>query len=161
LGLRVRSNARRLLEWLLVALLVLVLIGAFVHYSRSVQIQAELSAIKSTVGALRVALVVDHLKQQAAALKTVSDARVNPFQLLGRVPGNYVGEVTLSQSSLVPPGGWVFAPDCVCVGYRPQDASALDGAPVDGLVWFEVRRNHGLLQLFPKENYQIYGVPVE
>jgi len=157
----VRPDWGRPLEWLTVASLLLALIGAFVHYSRSVQNQAELSAIKSTVGALRVAMVVEHLRQQAASSKNASDAGVNPFKLLSQSPASYVGEVVLAQSSLVPPGGWLFAPDCVCVGYRPQDASALDGAPVDGLVWFEVRRNHGLLQLFPKENYQIYGVPVE
>ncbi|PJC16261.1 MAG: hypothetical protein CO066_02805, partial [Comamonadaceae bacterium CG_4_9_14_0_8_um_filter_60_18] len=65
-GAQQNLNWRRPVEWLAMALLLLVLIGTFVHYSRFVQSQAEVAAIKSTVGALRTALVVEHLRRQVA-----------------------------------------------------------------------------------------------
>ena len=154
-GAQQNLNWRRPVEWLAMALLLLVLIGTFVHYSRFVQSQAEVAAIKSTVGALRTALVVEHLRRQVAVGSEPQSSGANPFKLLGKAPTNYIGELSRAQTDATLQGVWVYAPDCPCVGYRPRDDQALDSPVADPFIWFEVVGGDGLLQLKAREVYRL------
>lgn len=146
------------------ALLVLALMTAFVHYSRFVRGQAELAAVQTTVGALRTALVVEHLRRQVAGMGT-SDITLppafNPFELLGQKPTRYVGSVQRQTATNVAPGSWVYDPQCPCVGYRPFDDRWFESPVDDALMWFQVTGMPGVLQLVAKEKYRWNNEPVE
>lgn len=146
---------RRLTEWLAMAVLLLALIATFVHYSHYVRGQAELAAVKTTLGALRTALVVEHLRQQLLARQEPElPMDFNPFKLLAQTPATYIGVMSHAQSQGATPGVWVYAPECPCVGYRPQDALWLDSPVYDSLIWFEVTGIPGVLQLKAREKYR-------
>jgi len=147
-------SLRRPIEWLLMAVLIMVLLAVFMRYVRQVQGQSELAAIKSTVGTLRTALVIDHLRRQVLPTnaQTAPPTR-NPFELVKQKPGNYFGVVSQTQSASVPPGSWVFVDSCACVGYLPLDGLWLDSPSSDPLIWFDVTGAPGVLQLVPKERY--------
>lgn len=69
---------------------------------------------------MRSAFVLDHLRLMARGEGyTVASMQHNPFELLEHYPGNYVGVLSASQEAVAPAGGWLFDPQCVCVGYRP------------------------------------------
>jgi len=152
-------------EWLTLALLVLILMGVFVRYAREVRAQSELAAIRSTVGALRTALVVEHLRQQVAGAATpappTSALAVNPFELVDKLPAGYLGALRQGDAGRAPAGSWVYAPDCPCVGYRPLDPVWLEGTSSDGWVWLAMTRNEAVLQLHTKENYRWRGEKVD
>jgi len=146
---------RRPTEWLLMAVLVVVLLMVFMKYVRQVQGQSELAAIKTTVGALRTALVIDHLQRQMVTAKgQVSPPTSNPFELVKQTPGNYLGVVSKDQAASVPPGSWVFVESCTCVGYLPLDNLWLDSPSSDSMIWFEVTGRPGVLRLVPVEKYR-------
>ena len=96
LGATTRSSAPNWLqpvEWLLMEMVISVLIVSFLHFAQKTKGQAELAVIKSTVGALRTAFVIDHIQQQAqSASGPAARARLNPFDLVQQRPGNYRGE---------------------------------------------------------------------
>jgi len=146
---------RRPGEWLLMALLIVILLLVFMRYVRQVQGQSELAAIKSTVGSLRTALVIDHLQRQVSPGKdpNMLSAR-NPFELVKQKPVNYLGVVSKAQAASVPPGSWVFEENCPCVGYQPLDDLWLDSPSSDAMIWFEVTGMPGVLQLVPVEKYR-------
>ncbi len=101
----------RMLEWSLLAAVVAVLVLLFAGEVRVTKGQGELAAVKSTLGALRTALVIDHLQKKVmAGSSPVAQAQRNPFELLQRQPANYAGEVTPAQAVAAPPGSWVFDP---------------------------------------------------
>jgi len=153
-------NWRLPVEWLALALLLLVLMAVFLRYAREVHGQTELAAIRSTVGALRTALVVEHLRQQVAGGSGVAAAKaasVNPFDLVGKLPVGYAGAQSRLEAQRAPAGSWVFAPDCGCVGYRPLDDAWLEATSSDGWVWFALTRRDAVLQLHTKENYRWRG----
>ena len=85
-------TARRLVEWSILVIVVLLLAGIFGQQVRTVQAQAELAAVRSTLGALRTALVIDHM---IATIRTggpsVASPQRNPFLLMDPVPANYAG----------------------------------------------------------------------
>lgn len=140
------------------AVLLLVLTLTFVHYSRAVREQAEVAAFKATVGALRTALVVDHLRQQVVSAREPGvRPDLNPFTRLSQPPSNYAGSVLRVHSRTVAPGTWIYAPDCQCVGYRPQDDASLSGLADDPLIWLALSRISGVLQLVPREKYLWYN----
>ncbi len=148
-------SGRRLTEWALMALLLLGLTLSFVRYSQNVRGQAELAALKTTLGSLRTALVVEHLRRQVAAHEGAAlPSPGNPFTLLESPPANYVGVVNRAQSRSVANGAWLFAPDCPCVGYRPLDDQWLDSPVDDPLIWFAVTGSPGVLQLVAEEKYR-------
>jgi len=146
---------RRPGEWLLMALLIMVLLLVFMRYARQVQGQSELAAIKTTVGALRTALVIDHLQRQVLRTneRALQPAR-NPFELVKQKPANYFGVVGKAQTASVPPGSWVFEEDCPCVGYQPQNDLWLDSPSGEPMIWFRVTGVQGVLQLVPVEKYR-------
>lgn len=148
----------RVVEWSLVAGLILVLWLVFAWQMRVLQGQAELSAIKTTLGALRTALVIDHLRKSVAFEDaSAALAQHNPFELVQRYPSNYLGEMSRDQAEASPTGGWVFDPDCVCVGYLPIYAEWFDSPSGDLMAWFRVLGESGPLQLTAKENYLWQG----
>lgn len=145
----------RTVEWLLMVVLVSVLMVFFVHFAQQTKGQAELAAIKSTVGALRTAFVIEHIRQQARPVSgPIEPIHLNPFERVQQRPGNYRGEMDAVQAADVPPGSWLFVPSCPCVGYRPLDDQWLNSSSSDPLIWFKVVGMPGVLQLVPREKYR-------
>lgn len=149
---------RRSAEWSLLVVTILVLIGVFGQQFRVVQAQGELAAIKSTVGALRTALVIDHLKHAVGpGPQFVGISQRNPFLVLDHIPANYAGVLIELNAEAVPPGNWVFDSFCHCVGYQPMYPYALDGARDAAMVWFRVSDPPGPLQITPLQAYRWQG----
>ena len=149
----------RMVEWLLVTTLIVTLVVVFMHQARVVQRQAELAAVRSTLGALRTALVFQYLQQQTqVAGQTVVIEQRNPFELLQRRPANYAGEIAGHQAADVAPGSWVFDAECVCIGYLPQDTTGFINPSGDAMAWYQVDGALGShLQLTPREAYVWQG----
>lgn len=149
---------QRLVEWSLVALLVGALVIAFLHQVRVVQRQAEFANIRTTLGALRTALVMQHLQAQMPGQNpSVALMQRNPFDLLAQRPVNYRGVIQAKNLAMVPTGGWVFEPICGCVGYVPLDAAEFDSASGDAVAWFVVNTSALPFQLSAKEAYVWQG----
>ena len=144
----------RLAEWSFVAGTIVVLALVFVRQVRVVQGQGELAAVKSTLGALRTALVIDHLhKSVSLGTGLVASAQRNPFELLQRRPVNYLGEMTRDGAEMAPAGSWVFDAVCACVGYRPIYVQWFDSPSGDVMAWYQVSGAPGPFQLTAKEAY--------
>ena len=72
----------RIVEWSLLAAVIVLLVLLFARQVRVIQGQGELAAVKSTLGALRTALVLDHLRQNVQSGKApVGFTQRNPFEL--------------------------------------------------------------------------------
>jgi len=138
---------------------VIVVLGlVFARQVRVLQGQAELAAVKTTLGALRTTLVIDHLQKSVVAGNSpVALAQRNPFELLQRQPVNYRGEMTPAAAAAAPAGRWVFDPGCICVGYLPIYAQWFDSPSGDAMAWYQVSGAPGPLQLTAKEAYVWQG----
>lgn len=148
----------RLVEWSLVATLIVVLALVFLHQVRAVQRQAELAAVRTTLGALRTAFVIQHLQLASAAQsRPAAVAQRNPFQLLQNRQANYFGEIRAADAAAVPPGNWVFDAECGCVGYMPADSEAFDSPSGEAMAWYRVETTVGPSQLAAKEAYVWQG----
>ena len=148
----------RMIEWSLVAALIVVLALVFMHKVRMLQAQAELAAVKSTLGALRTALVLDHLQHRVKENgASVAPLQRNPFYLLQRRPPNYLGELSRAQAETAPDGSWVFDPACICIGYRPLYADWFDSPSGELLAWYQLSGDAGPWQLTAKEAYMWQG----
>jgi len=146
----------RLAEWSLLAGVIVVLGLVFARQVRVLQGQAELVAVKTTLGALRTTLVIDYLqKKVASGNSSAALTQRNPFELLQRRPVNYFGEMTAVEA--VPAGGWVFDPVCICVGYLPIYAQWFDSPSGEAMAWYQVSGEPGPLQLTAKEAYVWQG----
>lgn len=149
---------RRLVEWSLLGLVIAALVVVFGRQVQNVQGQAELASFKGTLGALRTALVVQHLQQRVGqGSSIVAPLQRNPFLLLERLPINYAGDLGTGRAGEVPAGKWIFDADCACVGYAPLYPHWLDSPSGDGMVWFSVSPPPGPLQLTPRERYLWQG----
>jgi hypothetical protein len=145
---------RRLIEWLVVVLVLAALVLVFLHQVRVLQRQAEFASVKATLGALRTAFVMRHLQTQAAGeMVSLATGQRNPFELLQQRPANYRGVIRMSDVARVPPGGWVYEPVCVCVGYLPSDSGEFDSPSVDPIAWYAVDTTSLPFQLRAKETY--------
>jgi hypothetical protein len=158
----------RLMEWSLVAVVIIALALAFAYYASRVRGQGELAAIRLTVGALRSTLAIEDLRQKLPhAVPSTAPIPYNPFELLRERPGNYRGEVADAQSAsaLTTPGNWVYERTCACIAYRPLDTRWLESPSGDALLWFYVlgpqrekqTSNQGPLQLVAREAYRWQG----
>jgi len=148
----------RMIEWSLVTALIAVLALVFMHQVRVLRGQAELSAVKTTLGALRTALVLDHLQKHVMPGNSpVASTQHNPFELLQRYPVNYIGEMTPAEAEAAPAGIWVFDPVCACVGYLPIYPEWLDSPSGGVIAWYQVSGAPGPLQLTAKEAYVWQG----
>ena len=149
------SNWRRAFEWALVAAVILVLAVVFVRHMRAVQGQSEQAAVRTTLGALRTALVIEHLQHSLTPIGGLSTARPprSPFDLLQYRTANYIGIVNSRKALIVPPGSWVYDPVCPCIGYRPLDDLWLNSPSGEPMAWFLISGAPGPLQLTARENY--------
>ena len=157
-----RGWSRRSVEWTLLIGLVLALIFLLSRQIREVQGQAEGAAIKSTLGALRVAFVINQLQASRApnGLGAQSDPNIsplkqrNPFDLLQTRPPNYFGEISSLEGSQAPPGSWSFIAECDCIAYQPMDDRWFYSASGDNIAFFKIIGSVGSpLQLVGKEVY--------
>lgn len=148
----------RLVEWCAVAAVVLVLMGLFDRQVQVVQSQGEFAAVKSTLGALRTALVLDFLQKTLHTTRpNVVAQQRNPFLLLTAVPANYAGEFGVLHMEAVAPGSWVFDPDCSCVGYLPLYPHGQEGSVPSQAIWFKVGGAPGPLQITATDTYVWQG----
>lgn len=148
----------RLVEWSVLAGVIVVLGVVFVRQVCAVQGQAELAAVKSTLGALRTAFVIDYSRKHTrAGSSALVAAQLNPFELLESHPVNYRGVMTAVEAAKAPMSGWVFDPVCVCVGYLPLDDLWFDSPARDDMAWYQVSGAPGPLQLTAKEAYVWQG----
>ncbi len=135
-------------------LIIVVLIAVFGRHVRQLQARGELAAFKTTLGALRAALVIDHLQRNTShAGQSVASSQRNPFELLQRRPVNFAGEVRQQEDPAPSPGTWVFDPVCVCVGYLPIYSQWFDSASGDPMLWFRMSAPSPPFQLSAKEAY--------
>jgi hypothetical protein len=156
-----RGNNRRLLEWSLILVVVLLASGFFVREFRFVQGQGELAAVKTTLGALRTALLLDHLKRAVDGKADTAALQRNPFLLLAPVPANYAGALSSMQGQVPQPGSWVFDAYCHCIGYEPLYPQALATQSDAPAVWFRVSAPPGPLQITAMQSYFWLGQPLE
>lgn len=152
---RVVADWYRVAEWGAAALVVVVLVVVFMRHMRVVQGQSEQAAVRTTLGALRTALVIDHLQRslEAQAGLPVAKEPRSPFDLLQYRPPNYIGVADTRKALTVPPGTWVFDPACPCIGYRPLDDHWLNSPSGETMAWYQLSGAPGPLQLIPRENY--------
>lgn len=135
---------------------------AFGHQVRVVQGMGERAAVQSTLGAVRTALVIDHVHASLLPAGAGGATRQhNPFLLLRNIPANYTGNAARANMETVAPGSWVFDPDCVCIGYRLLYPQWLESAAEPGEVWFRIDSTTGALQVMPLERYLWQGVVVD
>lgn len=148
-----------MLEWSLLLAVLVVLVLVFARQVRVMRAQGELAAVRSTLGALRTALVIDHLRKNVMdGSSSVARVQRNPFELLQRRPANYLGEMTPAQAVAAPAGSWVFDPDCACVGYVPMDPQWFDSPSGEAMAWYQLQGAPGPLQLLAKEAYVWQGL---
>ena len=159
---RVNFPSARMVEWSILAVVILAIAAVAGHYTRILKAQAERSAVLSTLGALRTGLVIAHLQRASVAnLVTLSGPQLNPFTVLRTLPLNYRGEFSVVGALAVSPGGWVYDPQCACVGYVPLDAGWSDGASQAGALWFKIDTGPGPSQVTAQGIYIWRGVLVQ
>jgi hypothetical protein len=151
----------RMAEWSMLVGVIVVLSLVFVRQMRVIQGQGELAAVRSTLGALRSALVIEYLRKNViAGTSSVALTQRNPFELLQRQPVNYFGVLTpaeVAAGAAAPPGSWVFEPVCGCVGYRPIYDQWFDSPSGADMAWYQLGGAPGPLQLTAKEAYVWQG----
>ena len=147
-----------MVQWSLLAAVIVVLIFIFVRHVRVLQGQAELSTVKSTLQVLRMGLLIDHLQNSlTAGQSSVALRQRNPFELFQQRPSNYLGEMSRAQAALAPGGSWVYDGDCACVGYLPLNDQWFDSPSGDVMAWYAVNNALGPLRLTAKESYVWQG----
>jgi len=147
---------QRLAEWSMLALVIVLLLGVLAYKVREVHGQAELATVRSTLGNLRTAFVLDHLRRSVPS-GTGAAVQNNPFELLERRQPNYFGEASAAQALAAPAGSWVFDAACVCAGYLPLDTQWLQSPTGDVMAWYQISGAPGPLQLSAKEAYVWQG----
>lgn len=138
-----------MVEWIILSFVVLVITGILGYKLQKIHSQTELAAAQYTVGSLRTAMVLEHLR-----LKVDQDEEPrlrNPFELLDPIPSNFVGERAMTEAHTVPPGHWFFDPFCECIAYRLLYSEWLDEPTGSEIISFRValNRKEGLLTLHP------------
>ncbi len=150
-----------MVEWSILALVIVLLAATFGYYAQRVQGQAERATVVATVGALRATLVLEHLHQAVAPpVRAVPPNLNNPFTLLQALPTNYAGQVANRDVSQVVAGSWVFDAGCGCVGYKPLRPEWLEQPAGVAALWFRESRLGGVPQLDAMDSYIWQGLPV-
>ena len=145
------GGTRRFVERGLVCGVIVLVIAVLNSRIQALQAQAEVAAMRSTLGALRTALVLDHLQRQLLPQKKALER--NPFLLLEPIPANYAGPKAPQGMLDDLAGQWVFDPVCYCVGYAPAHAQWTgDAGPVTA-VWFRISDPPGPLQMTATARY--------
>jgi len=144
----------RLLEWALVAAVLVALIGAFERQVGVVQGQAERLTVQLTLKLLRDTLTLEQLlKATRPPVASTQPKTTNPFALLQGVP-NFAGNATKATVGTVSPGNWVFDPECGCIGYRLRYPQGLEPTQEADVIWFRVEAVNGVFRLSPQANYR-------
>lgn len=146
-----------MIEWSLAAALILLLALVFAYKVHVVRGHAELATVRSTLGALRTAFVIDHLHASVAGSQSAASTQPNPFELLERRPVNYFGPISATNAATVPGGSWVFDPVCVCIGYLPIYPEWFESPSGDLMAWYRIDGGPGPWQLTAKEAYVWQG----
>lgn len=153
-------QSRRVVEWTILSCVLIGLVWGLEHESRVVRGQGERVAVRATLSSLRASLVIDHLTAQLRSPRTPAatsrEAR-NPFLLLQQVPPNYAGELAMRNIYSVPPGSWVFDPECGCVGYRLLYAQWLEPPQEAETMWFRVTQTGDAPGLMAMSEYDWFG----
>jgi len=149
-------RSRRVIEWSIIAAVLISLVWALEHEARTLRGQGEKVAVRSTLNALRASLVIDQLLSQVRH----TSAPKNPFTLLQELPPNYGGELAMRNIYSVPPGSWVFDPECGCVGYRVLYPQWLEPTQEADTLWFRVATRAGDASLLPLAEYRWFGQPL-
>lgn len=147
-----------MVEWSILALVVLGFAGLFGHYTQRVHSQAERAAVLTTLGALRTALVLEQLHP---TVRTVTTSIANPLDALAQYPATYAGTVTGRDVAAVAPGQWVFDDDCACIGYKPTYLDWLQSNQQLQALWFQRRGRGSATLLVPLDRYVWDGLLVE
>jgi hypothetical protein len=153
--------SRRAMEWTLMLIVILAVMGYFFREFRMVQAQGELAAVKTTLGSLRTSLLFDFLKRQAERTDAAVPMQRNPFLLLDHLPGNYSGALASAKGQVMQPGSWVFDSYCNCIGYEPQYPYGMSTPEDARAIWFRISPPPGPLQINPMQNYQWAGQLVD
>ncbi len=144
----------RLLEWALVAAVLVALIWVFERQVGVVQGQAERLTVQLTLKALRDTLTLEQLlKPTRPSGTSAAQKTINPFALLQGTP-NFAGNASMASIGTVPPGNWVFDPDCGCIGYRLRYPQGLEPTQEADAIWFRVEAANGVFRLSPKASYR-------
>ena len=150
-----------MVEWGILAVVLLVLAGALAHHVIDIRGQGERAAVLSTLGAIRTSLVIDHLQRAskgAAAGKEITSA--NPFLTLQYLPPNYRGEMAVPKALELPPGSWMYDPQNLSIGYMPQDSQWYDANSGTRILWFRTDFGPGPRVLIPLAPYVWRGILV-
>ena len=134
------SALKRLFERCLLLTLVAVIVWALLDKARDMRSAAELGAFRSSLGTLRVALVLDLMRSAVVVVSADGPVSRNPFLLLAHQPVGYAGDVSLAlaKAGAVAPGAWFFDGHCPCIGYRPRDDRRFLAEPGSSLLVFEL-----------------------
>lgn len=157
----IRISTRRGLEWSLLLLAILLLCGYYAREFRAVQAQGEAAAVKTTLGALRTALLIDHLHSVVDGTQSRRSPPTNPFLLLDHVPGNYAGVIKSGTGHEQVAGTWVFDAICACIGYAPmypRDLNTPQDAPA---LWFRISAAPAPPQIHALQAYVWQGQTLE
>lgn len=154
---------RRLLEWGLTLLVILLGMGYFFYEFQYVEGQAELAAVKTTLGSLRTALLLDYLKAVTDGNTNQKPLQSNPFLLLDHPQANYAGELAQAKakSQTLPAGAWVFDSYCRCIGYLPLHGGTITAVTDAPSLWFRISAPPGPLQITTMKTYLWQGQPLE
>ncbi|MEO7107620.1 MAG: hypothetical protein ABIZ09_14690 [Rhodoferax sp.] len=148
--------SRRLLEWGIVALVLIGLIWAFGREVRSLQGQSEKVLVWSTLASLRTALVINQLARRVRP-DDRSLVENDPFKLLERVPPNFAGEMPMRDAYVAAPGSWLFDVECRCVGYRLLYPEWLEPPQETDTIWFRIGAVNNEARLIPLAEYRWFG----
>ena len=150
---------RRFFEWPLLLLLVGVIVVALLDKARDLQSSAELGAFRYSLGALRVGLALDQMRERIGPPRP-SGMEPNPFLLLAQPPIGYIGErsATDAAAAAVAPGAWFFDRRCPCVGYRLRDERRFLAASGGSVMLFSLV-SPGIL--VARENYVWRGQAID
>lgn len=153
----------RMVEWGVLALLVLGFTWVFGQYAQRVHSQAERASVLTTLGALRTALVIQHLRHEVSGTvpADAQAASANPFDAVEQYPASYAGLVRGRDVGAVAPGQWVFDAECVCIGYKPMYLDWLDSGEKLEALWFQRRGSGGASLLVPLDRYVWHAQLVE
>ncbi len=154
--------SRRIIEWSIAGLVLVGLVWTLGREARVVQGHGERVAVRATLASLRAALVIDQLVGQVRPeTGTQATLAKNPFTLLQGIPPNYAGELTLRNIYSVPPGSWVFDPQCGCVGYRLIYPQGLEPEQEADAIWFRVGTRAGDPRLNQQSEYRWFGLGLD
>ena len=147
-----------MVEWSIVAFLAVAMLAALSRQLVIVHGKSEYAAAQYTLGVLRTSMVVEHLRRIVRNEATAStQPPQNPFELLERLPENFVGSVAIANAHTVAPGNWFFDPQCGCIAYRIVYPQWLTEPTDTEVIVFRVEQRDNIPMLVPMHTYVWHG----